>query len=529
MKRLILVVEFLACLCAQGLDPEVLLKPATDTWPTYYGDYSGRRYSPLSQINRSNVASLTLAWIFKTNAVAIPTGDAALDRIAVMLTSVPLEVNGILYFTLPDHVWAVDARTGRTIWHFYRPAPGPHVGNRGLGMYKNQLYFGTPDAHVISLDARNGKKLWDIALGDVKLGQAITMAPVVIRNQVIVGSSGDGADVPGFAVALDPENGKTQWKWEAVPKPGQPGSETWPSGKAGEDIMAHGGGNPAMAPTYDPELNLLYFGTGSPRPVMAGGVRSGANLYTCSIVALNPDTGKMAWYFQTSPHDTHDWGALETPVLFDAVFKGRPRKLLAQANRNGYFFLLDRATGQNLLSVTFVPITWSAGVDAKGRPIPRRDQDPTPDGVLVSGGATSWPPPSYSPDTGLLYVNARWGSYTMFYMTSNSSVPKGRAGVDRVAARGTGVLEAIDYQTGEVRWKSEAGGVGGVLSTAGSLVFTSGPANNVLALEADTGKVLWHARVGTMANSAITYQLDGRQYIVIPVEGTLYAWTLPQN
>ncbi len=223
MKKLLLVLTSMLSVSAQGLESTALLKPESE-WPTYYGDYSGHRYSPLSRINRSNVSSMSLAWVFKTNVVAVPTFEVALDRSALTLTSVPLEANGALYFSLSDHVWALEAKTGRLIWHFYRPAPGSHVINRGVGMYKNQIYFGTSDAHVISLDARNGKKLWDVGLGDVKFGQAISVAPLIVHNSghdhVVVGSSGEGADVMGFLVALEPETGMTQWRWDAVPKSG---------------------------------------------------------------------------------------------------------------------------------------------------------------------------------------------------------------------------------------------------------------------------------------------------------------------
>ncbi len=294
--------------------------------------------------------------------------------------------------------------------------------------------------------------------------------------------------------------------------------------------MAHGGGNPSMTPTYDPDLNLLYVGTGSPRPAMAGDARAGSNLYTSSIVALNADTGKLTWYFQASPHDTHNWDATATPVLFDGEFKGKARKMLAQASRNGYFFILDRVTGENLLSVPMVPINWSSGIDSKGQPIPKKDTEPRPDGVLVSpseSGATGWPPPSFSPETNLFYVNANTLSYSMFYMTSKSTAPKGLAGFGREIGRASSALVAIDYVSGKTRWTAEAGGVGGVLSTAGYLVFTSAPTRNLVAADAQTGKILWHSEVGTMANSAMTYEVDGRQYVVTPVEDMLYAWALP--
>ncbi len=334
---------------AQGLDPAALIKPPTDTWPSYNGDYSGRRYSPLKQINSSNVKSLTMAWAFQANSQAIK--------------STPLEVNGILYFTVPENVWALDARTGRLVWHFhYRSDGGDHIGHRGVGMWGNWLFFETPDAHLISLDAKDGRVRWNIELADVKLGYFATMSPLIVGNHVIAGVSGDATDIPGFLESVDPETGKQQWRWYTEPKPGEPGSETWP--KNG-DAITHGGGMTWMTGTYDPALNLLYWGTGNPNPVLAGDARPGDNLYTCSIVALNPDTGKLAWYFQPSPHDTHDWDAVQTPVLFDADFHGKPRKLLAQASRNGYFFVLDRTNGDHLLTAPFNESNWASGIDGR--------------------------------------------------------------------------------------------------------------------------------------------------------------------
>ncbi|MGB6899231.1 MAG: PQQ-binding-like beta-propeller repeat protein, partial [Candidatus Acidiferrum sp.] len=268
---------------AQGLDPAALLKPATDTWPTYNGDYSGARFSTLDQINAGNIASLTLAWAFRTHGLGIK--------------STPLEVNGILYFTAPDNVWAVDARFGRLVWHYERRSEGDHIGQRGAAMYKNWLYFTTPDAHLVCLDAKDGTVRWIVELADPKLGYFSTMAPLVIRDHVIVGVSGDVTDLRGYLESLDPETGAIQWRWNTEPDPGQPGSETWPKDS---DAILHGGGMTWMTGTYDPGLNLLYWGTGNPNPVLVGDGRPGDNLYTCSIVALNPDTGKLAWYFQPS-------------------------------------------------------------------------------------------------------------------------------------------------------------------------------------------------------------------------------------
>jgi acido-empty-quinoprotein group A len=500
---------------AQALDPAALLKPATDTWPTYNGDYSGKRYSTLDQINSGNISSLTLAWAFQTRGAAIK--------------STPLEVNGILYFSVPDNVWAVDARYGRRIWHYERKSEGDHIGHRGLAMYKNWLYFTTPDAKLVCLDAKDGSLRWIVELADSKLEYFSTMAPLIIRDHVIVGVSGDVTDIPGFLESLDPETGKIQWRWNTEPEPGQPGSETWP--KDG-DAIKHGGGMTWMTGTYDPDLNLLYWGTGNPNPVLAGEGRPGDNLYTCSIVALNPDTGKLAWYFQPSPHDVHDWDAVETPILFDAEFKGKPRKLLAQASRNGFFFVLDRATGEHLVTSEFIDQTWASGVDSRGRPIAKAEATPTADGALVepgSDGSTNWMAPSFNPQTGLFYVNAR-RLFSIFYNTVEGKA-EGWGGRDRnLWANST--LRAVDYRTGKVVWNHELGdgeSIAGILTTAGHLLFSADNAGNLLALDPSTGKTLWHLSIGGKLDaSPMTYELDGRQYLIFAVQDILYAFALPQ-
>ena len=501
-------------IAAQELDQAAMVKPAMDTWPTYNGDYSGKRFSPLDQINASNVGSLTLAWVFHPHASTIK--------------STPLEVNGILYFTVPDNVWAVDARFGREIWHYHRDSEGDHIGNRGLGMYKNWLYFTTPDSHVVCLDAKDGAVRWIVELADPKLGYFATMAPLVVRDHVIVGVSGDVTDIRGFLESLDPETGKIQWRWYTEPDPGQPGSETWPRDT---DALLHGGGMTWMTGTYDPELNLLYWGTGNPNPVLAGDGRVGDNLYTCSIVALNPDSGKLAWYFQPSPHDVHDWDAVETPVLFDAEFNGKQRKLLAQASRNGFFFLLDRTTGQHLVTAPFIDQTWAKGIDSRGRPIAKPDAAPSPDGALVepgSDGASNWMAPSFDPQTSLFYVTAR-RNFSIFYLTATGKA-EGWAGRDRnLWANST--LRALDYHTGKVVWNHEIGNgqsISGILTTAGHLLFSADNSGNLLALDPATGKTLWHLNAGGHLDaSPMTYQLDGRQYLIFAVQDILYAFALP--
>ena len=340
---------------------------------------------------------------------------------------------------------------------------------------------------------------------------------------------GDSLDVPGYLESRDPETGQLQWRWNTTPRKGEPGAETWPNPEA----MEHGGGMTWVPGTYDPELNLYYLGTGNPNPVMAGQGRKGDNLWTCSIVALNPDTGKMAWYFQASPHDTHDWDAAETPVLIDGEIDGRPRKLLAQSSRNGYFFVLDRTNGKNIVSKPFIDINWSKGLDAKGQPIGNPEKEPKPDGTLVVpalGGAANWPSPSFDPETGLFYVNAS-SSYSLYYLTDTGDKPEGYGGRDS-GVYSTLALKAIDYATGQIRWTHEYNRGGppiGILTTAGKLLFTGDPSGNFIVYDPANGKILWHAHlIATVSNGPMTYELDGRQYVVVGAGDTLYGFTLLQ-
>ncbi len=526
MRTLLLALLSGLCCCAQILNPMKLVQPPTDTWPTYNGDYSGKRYSPLSQINSTNIESLALNWMYRV-PVAAQRGVGA-----PQIKSTPLEVNGILYFTIPDHVFAIDARTGKALWHYAWEDKGGHlIGNRGVGMYGNWLYFLAPDGWFISLNAKDGKERWRKKVADEKLQYFTTMAPLVIHNHVLVGVGGDAMDVPGYLESRDPETGELQWRWNTEPRPGEPGSETWPN----KGAMEHGGGMTWLPGTYDPELNLLYWGTGNPNPVYAAQGRKGSNLWTCSIVALNPDTGKLVWYFQASPHDTHDWDNVETPVLFDAQIDGKPRKLLGQAARNGYFFVLDRATGKNIVSKPFVPLNWSKGVDAKGQPVPDEAKEPKVDGALLTipgGGGTNWMPPSFNPDTGLFYVNATKG-YSLAYLTDTDERPEGYGGSGR-GLWSQHLLEALDYKTGNVAWSHEypvAAGVGlggpGILTTAGKLLFSGDYAGNLIAFDPATGRILWHfPMLSSLSNGPMTYELDGRQYLIAGGGDTLYAFAL---
>ncbi len=523
-------------------------------WPTYSGDYSGKRYSKLTQVNQSNVKNLTLAWTSRMTAGAgggggrggggAPTivgGEGAVDASAgggnANIRASILEVNGILYLDTPDNAWAVDARDGRTLWHYvWKTKGGTHIGNRGLGMWGNWLYMETPDDYLVCLDARTGKERWHIEIANFSQQYFSTMAPVVVGNHILVGT-GDDLDEPGYLQSVDPETGAVQWKWYSVPmKKGDPGLETW----SNLDAAQHGGGNVWIPGSYDPETHLYITGTGNPTPAYTGQSRGeGVNLYTCAMVAVNVDTGKMAWYYQTSPHDTHDWDSAQTPVMVDADFNGKPRKLLLTASRNGYFFTLDRVTGEHLVTGKFSDtVNWAKGLNANGQPVRNPAKDYDIGGALVSpnnGGATNWPPPAFSPDTGLFYVPTS-DNYSMYYLTETD--PRGAMGLggkDEVGVATLGsYLTAIDYKTGKVAWqhKYPAGGAGGggggngLLTTAGKLLFGGDHGGSLVAYDPADGKILWHSRIGQVSNAPETYMLDGHQYILVAAEGSLFAFTL---
>jgi alcohol dehydrogenase (cytochrome c) len=490
-----------------GLEPQALLAPTPDSWPTYHGDYSGRRHSRLSAITPENVHQLTLAWTFQTGQP---------DSIK----ATPLIVNGIAYVTTPDNMWAVDARSGRQIWHYTYPKnTGFHIGHRGAAMYKDTVYLTTPDSRLVALDARNGKAKWTVDIADYKKGYWSSNAPLVVRDHLIVGVSGDFDNLPGMLTSFDPETGKKQWVFYSTPLPG---AADPPSGGAT-------GGQMWMTGTYDPELNLVFVGTGNPTPVLNGPARPGDNPWTGSILAINPDTGKLAWGFQASPHDTHDWDAAEVPVLVDAAFNGAPRKLLLQASRNGYFFVLDRTTGKSLLTTPFAAVNWASGTDKDGRPTPDPAKEPARDGRLVApdeGGGTNYRSPSFDPAAGLLIVSARDAYGIYFFKEEHGKY--GWAGAD-YGVHSKGYIRAIEYASGKVRWNHEIGGGSGagVLTTGTGLTFTGDSTGNVLALRTNDGSTIWHSSVGSVSNSPVTLELDGRQYLLVSGGSVLYAWRLP--
>ena len=524
MKRLLASLILLATgAAAQELDPAKLLKLPTDTWPTYNGDYSGRRFSPLTQINAANVNAMTLAWVWRVRNVG--AGEFSTE-----IKATPLEVNGVLYFAVPDHAWAVDARTGRELWHYtWETKGGIHIGNRGFGMYGNWLYFETPDNYLVCLNASDGKERWNVEIADVKQEYFSTPAPVVIRNHVIVGVGGDSLDVPGFLESRDPETGKVQWHWNTTPRKGEPGAETWPN----KDAMEHGGGMTWMPGTYDPELNLYYLGTGNPNPVMAGQGRKGnqsvdvfhrgaesryrqAGLVFPALPARHPRLGCRANAGADRRSDQRQ--AAQTPRA------GQPQRLLLPARSHQRQELGHRSPS----SISTGRKAWTP--KASRSPIPTKE--PKTDGTLVipgSGGATNWPAPSFDPETGLLYVNTTT-SYSMFYLTDTDARPEGYGGRD-APLWSTTALKAIDYQTGQVKWNhpysGQGSGLAGILSTAGKVVFTGDATANFVAFDATSGKPLWHSRLGTpVSNGPITFELDGRQYVVVGAGDQLFGFVM---
>ena len=545
-----------AALFAQGggVSPAELLKPLKESWPSYNGDYTGRRFSALDAVNTTTVKNLSLAWSIRLTAGPNPPagrggrfggGGAPQTKLIVggegtsdfaagggSIKASVLEVDGTLYFTMPDNAWAVDARDGRELWHYYwKTRGGTHIGNRGMAMWNNYLYMETPDNYLVCLEAKTGKERWHKTIADLDQGYFSTPAPIVVGNHVLVGTGND-IDSPGFLQSFDAETGELQWKFYTVPmQKGDPGLDTW----ASLDAARHGGAQTWIPGAYDPETKLYIIGTGNPTPAYMTGKRGeGDNLYTCSLVAIHVDTGKMAWHFQTSPHDTHDYDSAQTPVLVDAPFNGRMRKLVLTAARNGYFFAVDRVTGERLLTSKYGQDTnWAKGLNKFGGPEHDPLKDPTVGGALVSptsGGTVNWEPPAYSPQTGLFYVPEDNG-FSMFYLTDLD--PRGSMGLGgkEEAPMGTrgNYLSAIDYRTGKVTWRHRyygSGGGGGLLATAGGLLFAGDGMNNFVAHDAKTGKPLWHTRIGNVTNAPQTYRLDGHQYVTVATGDTLWAFVL---
>ncbi len=505
-----------------------LLKAADEphNWLTYSGNYRGQRYSSLKQIHTGNIGHLAVEWVFQT-------------RTPDKFETTPLVIDGIMYLTAPEsRAYALDARTGRLIWRYQRILPEKiplccGTPNRGLAALGDKVFLATLDAHLVALDSKTGEVVWDVEAEDYRKGYNFTMAPLVVKDKVIVGVSGGEYGIRGFIDAYDAETGKRAWRFYTIPAPGEPGNETW----AGDSWKT--GGAPAwLTGTYDPELNLTYWGTGNPGPDLHGGDRKGDNLYSDSVVALDADTGKLKWYFQFTPHDLHDWDATQIPVLLDLEYQGRPRKLLAMANRNGFFYLLDRANGKFLLGKPFVRVTWAKEIGPDGRPAQLPNTDPTPEGTYVCPGiigGTNWFSPSFSPQTGYFYVAAR-EQCDIFFSSPQKYQPGqmffGSALQTKPGEKGWGAVRAIDPLTGEIKWefKHHSPPWAGTLATAGGLVFTGDHEGYLLAFDAKNGKHLWHLQTGSPVIAApMTYALDDKQYVVIPSGGALFALALPDG
>ncbi|MGC1162266.1 MAG: PQQ-dependent dehydrogenase, methanol/ethanol family [Candidatus Sulfotelmatobacter sp.] len=505
---------------------DLLVQPAAANWISYNGDYSGRRYSSLAEINPGNLAGLRAEWVFHA-------------RDSKRLEVTPLVVNGMMFATASNDAFALDARTGRVVWHHSWPisegliddAAG-HI-NRGVAVWRDRVYMETDNAHLLCLDARSGNLIWDVAYADWNKNYGATSAPLVVKDKILVGTSGGDDGVRGFVAAFDALSGKLAWRFWTIPGPGEFGSESWP-GK----LYLHGGGTTWMPGTYDPQLNTIYWGTSNPAPDFDGGVRPGDDLYTDCVLALDPDTGKLKWYFQFTPHDLFDFDAVETPILIDTNYRGVPRKLLVEANRNGFLYVLDRANGEFLSATPFVEkLNWAKGIDAHGRPLLTGAQ-PTAEGTRICpgfAGATNWFAPSYSESTHSVYFMALEACQTFFLKPQ--TFQEGRdyysTGVKRIPSETSQkVLVAFNLETNSIAWKypQTSGGhsTAGTMATAGGLVFFGDNAGSFEAVDARSGKPLWHFNTGQdISASPMSYAIAGKQYVAIAAGSDIFSFALP--
>jgi len=538
MRRvLLLIVLCSATLAAQqaGGPPVVtsqdLLAGLSDPtkWLVYHGNYSGHRHSPLTQITPENVSRLTAQWTFQSGVLGSFQGT-------------PIVIDNVLYETgFAGNSWALDARTGRPIWRHREEVPTDlHVccgsPNRGFAVLGDRLFQVTPDAHVIALDMRTGALLWKATMADYKVGYSATVAAIVVKDKVIVGTAGAEFGTRGMIDAYDTQTGKRVWRFYTVAGPDDPvGGKTWP---AGTPSYERGGGSIWTAGTYDPEQNLVFIGTGNPGPDYFASNREGDNLYTCSLVALDADTGKIKWHYQFSPHDVHDWDSTQVPVLADIRINGQPRKVVMLANRNGFFYVIDRVTGKMINAKPFVVQTWNNGFSPEGRPILVPGNMPNETGTRTCpdlGGGTNYFSPSYDPNLNLFFVTAR-DTCAVFYTWEQPFEPGVQwesGGSQRPRDwTNTGALRAIDPVTGDRKWEFKYPGTSasGVLTTATGLVFAGDGEGNAFALDSRTGKPLWHYQLGSgmRATGGTTYMVDGRQYYLVPAGSTLTAFAIPQ-
>ncbi|PYU92048.1 MAG: PQQ-dependent dehydrogenase, methanol/ethanol family [Acidobacteria bacterium] len=511
------------------LAPQALVRtPPGEDWPSYNGDYSGRRYTALDQITPENVHQLRARWVFhSTNS----------DSLEVT----PVVVHGVMYVTSGNDAFALDARTGRVLWHHTRAltegliddASAHH--NRGVGVWHTRVFMETDNAHLLCLDARSGNLIWDSAYADTRKNYGATSAPLVVKDKVIVGTSGGDDGVRGFLAAFDALTGRLVWRFWTIPAPGEPGGDSWPG-----DAYLHGGGTTWMPGTYDPDLNTLYWGTSNPAPDFTGDTRPGDDLYTDCVLALDADTGKLKWYFQFTPHDLFDYDAAETPVLVDVALDGRLRHLLVEANRNGFFYILDRENGKFLSATRFAEkLNWATGIDERGRPI-LTGVHPTPQGAKICpsmDGATNWYSPSYNPSTQLFYFLALERCDMYFSGARREAYRPGRTyyntGTERIPSEpGRKVLLAYSVATGKLVWRypqvGEGHSWGGTMTTATGLVFFGDDAGELEAVDAKNGQPLWHFNTGQVIHaSPMSYAVDGVQYVAVASGSDVFSFALP--
>ena len=510
---------------------DLLQKQVTDNWVSYNGDYSGRRYTAMTEITPANVSHLAAKWVFHTQEQG-------------PLEGTPIVVAGVMFVTSGNDAYALDAETGKQLWHHSRAVteglvddPASHH-NRGVAVLGTRVYMTTDNAHLLCLDARSGNLIWDVLFapppptGNNNYGA--TSAPLIVKDKVVVGTAGGDSGVRGFLAAYDAQTGKEAWRFWTIPGPGEFGNDSWPG-----DLYMHGGGGTWMPGTYDSDLNTLYWGTGNPTPDYDGSVRPGDDLYTSCLLALDPDTGKLKWYFQYSPHNLYDYDALQTPVLVDANFKGQPRKLLVTANRDGYFYILDRTNGKYLYSKQFVSkLTWAKGIDENGRPI-SNNLIPDDKGVEVcpsGSGGSNWYSPSYDPATHMFYFRSMEACSVFFRRPQPFAEGRAYYGGGTTRPPGEtakGFINAFDLNKLDFAWKDPLIGTGfawaGVMSTATGLVAFGDDAQNFAILDGHTGKPLWHFSVGqAIRSSPMSYAVKGKQYIAVSAgSGDVFAFALP--
>ena len=546
MTRRAVLAAMLCGLVLEGVHGQVAFERLRDAagephnWLTYSGGYFSQRYSELDQVTPANVTDLSLQWVYQA-------------RVGGTWQPTPIVADGVMYLTQrPNDVVALDARTGRVYWVYSYPTPSDHraccgANNRGVAVLGDRVFMATLDAHVVALDAATGAELWDVELADKNLAYAFTLAPLAVKDKVVVGSTGGDQGIRGFIAALDAETGAEAWRFHTIPGPGEPGHETWepcppnPETYCDPEAWKHGGGAAWLTGSYDPELNLIYWGTGNPGPDFNRAQRPGDNLYTSSVVALDAATGEIRWHFQFTPSDPYDYDAVQIPVLADIERGGQLFKVVLWANRNGFYYVIDRATGRFLDGVPFISVNWAEGLDDSGRPVetPQPPGMPTYPGIH---GGTNWYSPSFSPRTELFYISAWENNATIFsdgpaeyeegeYFTGGGIAAHGPVpnapGVPSLSrgpinnwtdAVGSGAVLALDALTGEQKWKFEMTDVirSGILTTASDLLFTGARSGYFQALDASNGELLWKASLGAqIVNGPVTYEVDGRQYVAV--------------